>query len=321
MRRMYRPLLAAAAAFTFVALACDGGDSDPTPTDSVPTAELTAGCSPASAHDVGESRETLTADGAERQYLLNVPASYEGSEKAAVVIALHGLGSSAADLARMTDLAGSAGERGMISVFPEGTGDSPGWNHEEFAVGPDDSAFLDAIVGTLAGTLCIDEARIYVTGYSNGGGMALRFACDGMTDVAAVAAVAATFPNCRGDTPLIAFHGNADLVVPYEGGVPPGATVALPPVHRAASEWARGLGCDGLPLISRASADVELSTYANCPAGDNEALLYTVLGGGHTWPGAAIDLDTAIAGATTHSVSANDLMLDFFDAHGGLAPE
>ncbi len=69
--------------------------------------------------------------------------------------------------------------------------------------------------------------------------------------------------------------------------------INFPPVHRAASEWALALGCDGLPTISRAAADVELSTYKRCTDGDGEALLYIVLDGGHTWPGAAVDIPVA----------------------------
>jgi polyhydroxybutyrate depolymerase len=61
--------------------------------------------------------------------------------------------------------------------------------------------------------------------------------------------------------------------------------------------------------------DVELATYARCPHGDNEALLYTVIGGGHTWPGAEIDYPVEEAGLTTHAIRATELILDFFASH------
>ena len=313
---MYRPLLAAAAVIMLLALACDGG-ADSSPAEPTPSPEVVGGCSPARPHAAGETRETMTSGAAERQYLLDVPPSYDGAASTAVVIALHGLGSSAEQLRDMTVLDSAATARGMIVVFPQGAEIPAGWNIENFPTEPDDSTFINDLIDALDETLCIDESRIYLSGYSNGGGMALRFACDSGGRVAGVAAVAATFPICQGDAPLIAFHGNADLVVPYEGGQAPGVTATLAPVHRAASEWARLLGCDGLPRISRFAPDVELATYANCPTASDDTLLYTVLGGGHTWPGAVIDLDPSLAGTTTRSISATEMMLDFFEAHGG----
>ena len=86
-------------------------------------------------------------------------------------------------------------------------------------------------------------------------------------------------------------------------------------MRRSISEWAKSLGCDGLATIARPVTDIELSTYHNCIEGDGEALLYAVIGGGHTWPGAAIDLPVSDVGVTTHAISATSLMWDFFRAH------
>ena len=87
---------------------------------------------------------------------------------------------------------------------------------------------------------------------------------------------------------------------------------ASPPVRRVASEWARVVGCDGLPAISRPFPDIELSTFRNCPSGDGDVLLYNVINGGHTWPGAKLEFPV---GHTTQSIDASTLMLDFFEAH------
>ena len=43
-------------------------------------------------------------------------------------------------------------------------------------------------------------------------------------------------------------------------------------------------------------------------------VFYTVEGGGHTWPGGLVDLPPAVFGATTHTIDASDLILDFFAA-------
>jgi polyhydroxybutyrate depolymerase len=116
--------------------------------------------------------------------------------------------------------------------------------------------------------------------------------------------------------PIVAFHGDADPIAPYQGrpSSRPGE-IALPAVRQAVSDWASALDCDAAPVTSRAAADVELAAYDGCASGGEDALLYTVLGGGHTWPGAAFDFPREITGPTTHSISATDLMLSFFASH------
>jgi polyhydroxybutyrate depolymerase len=214
----------------------------------------------------------------------------------------------------MSALNAAADERGMIVVYPQGTGAIPAWNVDEVPAGPDDTAFIGALIDELEATLCIDSAQLFVTGFSNGGGMAQKLSCDIPERLAAAAPVAATYLACTGPVPVIAFHGTADMSAPYEGGQT-ASGVVFPPVRRALSEWGRALGCDGLPLISRQGSEIELSTFVNCPAGEGEALLYTVLGGGHTWPGSPAPPDAAIAGPTTQAIDASARMLDFFLEH------
>jgi polyhydroxybutyrate depolymerase len=162
--------------------------------------------------------------------------------------------------------------------------------------------------------LCVDATRTFVAGFSTGGGMAQLAACRLTETVSGVGLVAATYMNCRANLPLVAFHGLDDTSVPFEGGeIPPdrgGGT--FPPVRRSVSEWARTMGCDGLANISRPFTDIEISTFINCPAGDGQVMMYAVIGGGHTWPGAA-PLESA--GPTTDRISATELMLDFFSTH------
>jgi polyhydroxybutyrate depolymerase len=247
--------------------------------------------------------------------LLHVPPAYDGGTAAPLVIALHAEATTAGHLRMLTELDSAVDERGTIAVYPEGS-DELGlgvWNAESFASGLDDSLFLSDLLDVLAEELCVNEARVYVAGMSQGGAMALRFACDAPERVAAVSPVAAPYVACQAPVPMVAFHGSKDPLVPYEGGVSPLTEQPSPPVHRAASEWARALGCDGLATISRPTADVELATYRNCSGSGADVLLYNAIEGGHTWPGATIDAPEENAGKTTHSISATELMLDFFE--------
>lgn len=320
MRAMIRAFPALALVFVLLAVACASGDSDDsaatttiTASDASPTSEA-ASCTPARPRDAGEARAALMSGGIERQYAIVVPEAYAGDRGAPLVFVLHSSGGTAQSMSDLTGFAAAAAERGFITVLPEGTGMPQAWNAEGFTAGTADSAFLRELLEELSASLCLDPLRVYATGYSNGGAMALRAACDLEDVFAAVAPVAAPYPTCQAPVPIIAFHGSLDQAVPYEGGGTPGE-VALAPVHKSVSAWASAIGCDALPVIARAAADVELATYARCPRGDNEALLYTVLNGGHTWPGALIEYPVEEAGVTTHAVNATDLILDFFEAH------
>jgi polyhydroxybutyrate depolymerase len=48
--------------------------------------------------------------------------------------------------------------------------------------------------------------------------------------------------------------------------------------------------------------------------GDGEALLYTIVGGGHTWPGATIVI-SPLLGETTNEINASTTIWDFMAAH------
>jgi polyhydroxybutyrate depolymerase len=87
---------------------------------------------------------------------------------------------------------------------------------------------------------------------------------------------------------MIAFHGTADPLVPYAGGRLGDAFNPVkpthPPVQDFTARWARRNGCGGDPIESVAAPDVTRLEYTDC-AGDAAVVLYTIHGGGHTWPG------------------------------------
>lgn len=309
-----------ACALVLGATACSGsgestGDRTATAAAVALTATREAGCTPARPAEPGDSTRTIAA-GAERRYILHVPPGYDGVTRAPLILAFHGLSMPADLLASYTAIERRGDPAGYIIALPYGMGEPAQWNGRMSADGADDVGFIRQLLSDLRTTLCIDDGRIYAAGMSNGGGMAQRMACEMPEVFAAIGIVAGTYMACVAAVPLVALHGNADPIVPYDGAeIPPNlGTGVFPPVRRAVSEWAKALGCDGLPLISRAAEDVELATYPRCLAGDGEALLYTVLGGGHSWPGSTVDLPPHIVGSTTHSIDATAIILDFFAA-------
>ena len=158
--------------------------------------------------------------GESRAYVLHVPDGLLGP--APLVVALHGALQSAdrmRDYSRLEDL---ADRHGFVVAFGMGVGGS--WN----AGGccrprANDVAYLDALLDHAAAqsSFRVDPARVFLTGFSNGGMMALRYACDRAERLAAVAVVSATVlgdcaPTARLD--VLAVHGETDTVVPLEGG-------------------------------------------------------------------------------------------------------
>lgn len=315
---MIRTLVALGALLALFTWACRGAKSAPSMPATViattPTADA-AGCSPVRPHAPGNFDETLASRGLQRTYILHVPEGYDGAHPGPLVFSFHGYGLSSKFFAPYVNFDAIADRASFVLVTPDGTGDPQQWNAAAYSGGVPDVQFVRDLLAKLNGDLCIDAAMVYAAGFSNGGGMAMRAACELPDAFAAVGVAAATYVDCRAPVPLIAFHGSSDPLAPYEGsdGVSVDAGI-FRPVRRSVSEWARGLGCDGLPVISRQSSEVELSTFPRCSSGASDVLLYTILGGGHTWPGTP-PLAPAIVGMTTEQIDASQVMWDFFAAH------
>jgi polyhydroxybutyrate depolymerase len=318
-----RILLAACGILAVFAIACSSGGSGsgtgqtpgPAASGEAGTASTEPGCQPLLPHAPGSASDALTSGGQQRTYIVHVPAGYDGSKRVPLVVAYPGYGQPADSLAVYDGLDAVSDASGFVVVTPNALGSPQFWNEGASAGLPDDVQFTKDLLAKVENELCIDAARVYTAGYSNGGGMALRAACAMPQAIAAVGVVSAYYPGCTADVPLIAFHGTADPVVPFEGGKS-GAfpNVNFPVVRRSVSEWAKTLGCDGLATISHPSQNVELSTYARCVGGDGEALLYTIIGGGHTWPGATLVI-SPLLGETTAEINASMTIWSFLAAH------
>ena len=89
----------------------------------------------------------------------------------------------------------------------------------------DDVAYLDAILDDATRRAPVDPARIYIAGYSNGGFMAHRYACERAARLAAIAAFsgdpwkdATLCKPTRAGERAPGSRRDADEVVPYAGG-------------------------------------------------------------------------------------------------------
>lgn len=277
-------------------------------------------CSPARPHASGNENGTIESGGLQRTYILHVPPSYDGAHAMPLVLNLHGFGETAQQQAIYSGLPAKGDAAGFITVSPNGTGTPQMWTYPALAgaTGVDDAGFIGDLLDKLERDLCIDQHRVFSAGISNGAAYSQVLACNLPGRFAAVGAVAALVPQPRcTDDPIaiIAFAGTADPCVPFEGGqVQCGQKLPLPSVKDAETAWAKHDGCDATPITKQVSAHVSSVSYGNCKGG-TAVVLYVIDGGGHTWPGA---IDVPRLGATTHEISATDLIWDFFVEQGNL---
>jgi polyhydroxybutyrate depolymerase len=264
---------------------------------------------------------SFVSSGERRDYLLYVPKSYDRRRPAPLVISMHGAGlwgAAQRDMSRWNTLADRAG---FIVVYPSGVAGEGVrvWRVEPGTGLMRDVRFISDLIDTLKASYNIDTTRIYANGLSNGGGMSFVLSCALSNRIAAVGMVAAaqTLPwqwcTDHRAVPMIAFHGTADPEVAYNGGSSWVSPQPFPSTPTWAANWARRNQCDANPVESRAAADVTRRTYTNCADGA-AVVLYTIEGGGHTWPGGG-PMPEWFVGRTTRSIDATSLMWAFFREH------
>ncbi|MCU1229157.1 MAG: hypothetical protein JWO97_2041 [Acidobacteria bacterium] len=261
----------------------------------------------------------MISSGEQREYLLYVPRRYDRTKPTPLVISMHGAGGSPTQQMNLTEWNQLADREGFIVVYPSGLG---GAGPRVWRVGSDfakDVRFIAEIIDKLEASYNIDRARIYANGFSNGGGMAFVLSCTMSDRIAAVGMVGAaqTLPWswCREHraVPMIAFHGTADRFAFYNGGQSWVAPHPFPAVPIWTATWARRNRCEAKPVESLAARDVMRREYTRC-ADDAAVVLYTIKGGGHTWPGGG-PLPEWFVGADSRSINATSTMWTFFRGH------
>jgi polyhydroxybutyrate depolymerase len=280
----------------------------------------------------GDHRRSLPCGDRTRTYLIHVPPSFDPAQRVPVVLVFHGGGTNAKTMVRFCGLNETADRNGFLAVYPSGTGRNPNlltWNAgnccgDALRDNVDDVGFVAALLDDLAGVAEIDPNRVFATGMSNGGMLAYRMASELSERIAAIASIAGPMgtDGCQPTRPvsILHFHGTADEFTPYMGGLGPKSLTTI--VFRSAADsvrwWVAADGCPEVPQESTIQAEetggfpVEKSVWGPGDAG-SEVVLYTIRGGGHTWPG-RIPLGTYLGPSVTR-ISANELLWAFFQRH------
>jgi polyhydroxybutyrate depolymerase len=276
----------------------------------------------------GSSTLTLGIGGHQRTVIVHVPADYSPSRDVALVLNLHGSGSTAAAQEVFSGMDATSDQGSFIVAYPQGlipSGTGFDWNIPGVPLfgggnaprgSANDVAFLTQLVPVLESKYCINPREVFATGMSGGGRMASQLACDASTTFAAVAPVAglrlpSPCPATR-PVPIVAFHGTADPVDPYDGNGQAYWTYSVP---TAAVRWAAQDKCAKVATTAHHSG-YSLTSYQGC-AGGTVVELYSVTGEGHEWPGGPTmpRSITRLLGAQSDAVNANSVMWTFFSQH------
>jgi polyhydroxybutyrate depolymerase len=258
-------------------------------------------------HPLGDSNGSIMSAGLKRTFLVHLPPSY-GKHPQPLVISYHGYSWTTQIMEHNTRTNIEADKAGFVLVFPQGVDSPPSWNAGVGAYGPtgdaNDIQFTRDLLTYLERNYCVDAHRVYITGFSLGGGMAYRVACTLSDQIAAVATVSGAyypFPGgCHPSRPLpvLEIHGAADQLAPYDGN--PAAHMAS--VQAYLNVWLTADRCSAVSDVFFQQGDVTATKWTHCAPG-TEVVHYRVSDGGHTWPGTP---------NTTHVIDANVVIWQFF---------
>lgn len=269
---------------------------------------------------------TMTVDGRDRVYLLNLPPGYyEHDSTLPLVIGLHGTGGSATQFERDYSFTNKANNAGFIVVYPEGVR-STGilglrtWNAGtccDFAKeqGVDDVKYIRTLLDNLVATYKINTKKVYVTGMSNGGMLAYRLAAEMAGRITAIAAVSSTMVISTPITParpvpILHIHSARDTKIPYTGGIGIGGYY-YPPVDSVHRVWAQNNGCISGPATLTDDSRYKLTEWSGCHTG--AIIRYLTQDGGHAWPGGFKSIRRGDDPSTV--INATDLIWDFFKGY------
>ncbi len=280
---------------------------------------------------VGDHTRKLLVDGRERSYLVHVPQREPagGRSEFPLVLAFHGSGTNARIMERFCGLSDKADEAGFVVVYPNGTGRKGnilsfnGGNCCGFAQkeNVDDVKFTAAMLDDLAAVFPYDQQRIYATGMSNGAVMSYCLAAQLSERIAAVAPVGGPMgtESCspQQPVPVCHLHGTKDAYAPFAGGIGPRSLskTNFYSVEHSIRVWVNVNGCNPIPTETELperiadSTQVTQQIYSGGGQG-SEVVLYTIHGGGHTWPGQ--EPLFANLGVSTKNLDANQVIWEFF---------
>jgi len=251
----------------------------------------------------GTRQIVLQSGGLARSFTLSVPGSALGGRPVPLLLVYHGVISDGAMIEAVTGFPDKASAEGFITAAGDGVGQS--WNagvccNPAAQQGIDDVGFTRDMVAAIGAEYCVDPARVYATGFSNGSAMVFRLACEASDLFAAFAPVGgslALFP-CEParPRPIYIVNNVSDPIVPF----------ALGPF--SFDQFLRLNACSDSRVSSQPASNASCQTAPDCADGATTSLC-AVEGLGHDWPGGSKNPDGPF--------KATDAVWGFFASHPG----
>lgn len=307
--------------------------ADPDEPVTAATNDISSGSGCGNPYDVGPTVLEFEFEDRQRTVDLYVPRSYDPDVETPLVLNWHGLGDDGAGQLAFSEYRPLSELHGILVALPTGI-PNPGsqlnsWEVTEDAdESRDDIAFANEVLDRVIAAACVDETRVYSTGFSNGGFFTSRLICE-MADRIAAAAAVGGLTHDDGCTPsrpvpFIAFHGTADDSVPFNGDgestIPAREQTLRALMDRSIvgefGEFATDFNC-GTASELELSDNVVQFAYADCDD-DVQLIFHRVDGAGHTWPGSAFSqaLSEELGlGITTDEIRATSVSWDFFSRY------
>ena len=211
----------------------------------------------------GARNLTIQVSGKARTYVLYVPNGYDAARSIPLIFAWHSSGASGAESRKYYKLEPVTGD-GAIIVYPDGLNGA--WDLSANGV---DMKFFDLLLESISNDYCVDQARVFSTGYSFGGMMSNSLACDRGNKLRAFAPMEGAFfdgtKSCP--TPVAAWiaHASNDPTVSFASG------------EAARDIWLKTNGCSTTTMPTTPS---ECVAY-QCT---KEPVIWCVHTQGHVWP-------------------------------------
>jgi polyhydroxybutyrate depolymerase len=276
--------------------------------------------------------KTLFFDGENRNYIVYIPASYNGSVNYPLLFSFHGGAGTSSGFINVNDMRPIADTANFIAIYPQGaidyagadpgTAPSTSWLHK-IPTSHNDVNFISAIIDTLSNEYSVDLQRIYACGYSEGGIFSYELGCRLNNKIAAFASVSGSMltDSYRSDygfglcTPT---HPTSVLLIPGTSDGNFHSTYSgFQPYYMSVNEitdyWSDFNNTDLNPIITPIAnistndgSTVQSRVWEN---GDNCVRVeeLKVIGGDHDWPGSFGNMDISASAEIWNFVSKYDI--------------
>lgn len=257
-------------------------------------------------HQSLSTRNTFDIGGRSRKYLLHLPIDLKNN--APLVFVFHGYGDSSEGICKFTKMDSIADKYGFAVCYPQATvgPDSlRSWNVGYSNYGIDDMGFISGLASFLQKKYKLSDKNTFCTGMSNGGDMTIQMACLRPGLFKAVAADVGClmywlYDSCKITriAPVFMINGTNDSTTFWDGekdypAIGPNGymgTRQMADIFIGLNECMQ-VKTDTLPDINKNDKSIVVrEKHTNC-AGNSQVWLYSIVGGGHDWPGSSGNMD------------------------------